>query len=192
MTRVIVTFGVAFAVLVVGYHHFTAASGDSLPQSAATALSGPASTLQTSTEATPKGLSAAQFTRLVKDQTGWQDAFSSFMRTTTNCAVALQGRGSCAAAAYRGWAVPFARLQRDATADMRTLDGACQSTVAESAGLKGPGTKLRTYMHGLENTIAESSGPGVPNGLIADTGGAINAQSAILEAVGQVSAACGS
>ena len=47
-------------------------------------------------------------------------------------------------------------------------------------------------MRRVEKDIAEATGPGVPAGLIADTGGAVNAQGAILAAVGQISAACGS
>jgi hypothetical protein len=191
VTRVIVTLAVAVAVLVVGYHQFTAASGQSLPQPGTTALPGLASTPQTSTEEPPKGLSADRFARLVKDQTAWQAAFESSDRATITCGVQLEGRSGCAAAAYRAWAVPFARLQRDTTAEMRTVDGTCRSTLAESAGLKGPGTKLRTYMRRVEKDIAGSQGPGVPDGLIADSRGALTAQGAILLTVGQISAACG-
>jgi hypothetical protein len=122
VTRVIVTFAVAFAVLVVGYHHFTAASGQSVPQPGTTAQPGAGSTPQTSTGGAPKGLSAAQFQRLSNDQARWQAAFESSDRATITCGVELEGRRSCALAAYRAWAVPFARLQRDTVADMRVAD----------------------------------------------------------------------
>lgn len=182
MIRLLVTFAVAFGLIVVGYHHFAAASS----RPAAPAGTVPAQ--EPATGSAPPKLSAVHAQRLMRDQTEWQEAFAAFMGR--RCALPATGRSHCAAA-YRAWSVPFARLQRDTIAAMRTVAGACRSVLSRAAGLGGQGTGLQTSMRRVQEDVARSRGAGVPDGLIADSGDALDAEGALVKAMMQLSSVCG-
>jgi hypothetical protein len=194
--RLVVTAVAAFAVLVFGYHHFAAASSQSI--SGTNTLPGIGSTItSTGTAYTPKGLSAAQAARLKADGAQWQAGFDAFMQAAVQCPVqglavigAHPDRARCITTGYQKWSVPFARFQHDARTAMRTLRGSCRSSLAEAAGLKGAGTTLGTTMAAIKKDVARSQGPGVPDGLLSDTNGAVAAQAAMTEASLRLPTAC--
>jgi len=199
MSRVILTGVLAFAVLVAGYHHFAQASGQSVGGSSVNVLPGGGSvaTVSSGTGSALKGLSASQARQLTVDQAQWQADFNEFMQATLQCPVQYAGvigkhpsLKSCVAPSYRKWSASFTRFQRKVASDMHSVGSTCGSVLAESAGLKGPGAKLRPSMRKLLAATERNGGFGDQAGANSDGGRAIEAEGAMVKAALLLSSAC--